>query len=60
MIEINDRTEGLPCLYSPSGENVADGILDVNDIEGSRMSLPANNGTNSTQIATSSNHAQVT
>jgi hypothetical protein len=50
----------LPCLYSPSGENVADGILDVNDIEGSRMSLPANNGTNSTQIATSSNHAQVT
>ena len=43
-----------------SSKSVTDGILQVNDFSGTRMLFTALNDTNATQIASASNHSQIT
>jgi len=40
-------------------ESIAIGILDVNDVEGSRMTVPARDYTHSTSVTTVGNNAQI-
>jgi len=42
------------------GHGVVRGILDVNDLKGSRVLLPVGDGAYTSQVTASSNHAQVT
>lgn len=44
----------------PGGEYVTVGILDMDYVEGTGMSFPVDDGTDTTQVTASSNHAQVT
>jgi len=46
-------------IIQSGSEDVAYGILDMNNIEGPRMTLSANNGTNTPQVTTSGDHTQV-
>lgn len=46
-------------MYLPSSESVSLGILDVHNIERSGVTFSVNNGTDTTQVTTSSDHAQV-
>jgi len=46
-------------IHVPRGESMSLCILHVTDIEGTRMTFTVNNGTNTTQIPSTSNHAQV-
>lgn len=44
----------------PGGKKVAKSILDVNNIEGTRVTLTVDDGSDSPQVTTTSDHAQVT
>lgn len=44
----------------PGGEGVSVGIFDVDDIEGSLMTLPARDDADTTQVTATSDHAHVT
>ena len=46
-------------VVDPSGEGVAVGVLDVDDVERSRVSLPGHDGSHSASVPPSSYHAQV-
>jgi hypothetical protein len=46
-------------IHAPCGESMSLRILYVTDIEGTRMTFTVNNGTNTTQIPSTSNHAQI-
>ena len=46
-------------VVDPGGEGVPTGILDVDDVERSRMSLPGHDGSHSTSVSSASHHAQV-
>ena len=41
------------------GKDVSLGILDVDNVEGAGMSFAVDNGTDTTQISTSGDHAQI-
>lgn len=44
---------------SPGGKGVALRVLDVHDVEASRMSFPRGDDTDSTQVVATGHHAQV-
>ena len=44
----------------PGGKAVSLSVLDVDNVEGSRMPLPVGDGTHTPQVTTTSDHAQVT
>ena len=46
-------------VVDPSGEGVAVGVLNVDDVERSRVSLPGHDGSHSASVPPSSHHAQV-
>lgn len=46
-------------IYLPSGKYVVIGILNMDNVKGSRMPFPVNHCTHTSQIPSSSNHAQV-
>ena len=46
-------------IVDPGCEGVPTGILDVDDVERSRMSLPGHDGSHSTSVSSASHHAQV-
>jgi len=46
-------------VIQPGGERMSGGILDVNDVEGSGMSLTVHDDADSPQVTTSSHHANV-
>merc|ERR1711899_371689 len=46
-------------VVDPSGESVAVGVLDVDDVERSRVSLSRHDGSHSASVPPSSHHAQV-
>jgi hypothetical protein len=46
-------------IVHAGGEGVTLGILNVNNVEGSRMSFPVDDGTNSPQVTTSGDHTQI-
>ena len=43
----------------PGGKSVLVHILDVDDVEGSGMSLPVHDGSDTTGVAASSDHAKI-
>lgn len=43
----------------PSGEGVAQAVLDVNDVEATHVSLSRRDHTNTTQVVAAGHHAQV-
>ena len=46
-------------VVDPGGEGVAIGVLHVDDVEGSWVSLSGHDGSHSTSVPSSSHHAQV-
>jgi len=46
-------------ISQPGGEHVAIAVLDMDNVERSLVSLPGHDGSNSTTISTSSDHAEV-
>jgi len=46
-------------IVEPSGKDMALGVLDVHNVEGSRVLLPGDHGSNTTGVSSSSDHAKV-
>jgi len=46
-------------IVQPGGKGVAEGILDVDNVEGTRVTLPVCHETNTSQVVTSSYHAEI-
>jgi len=46
-------------MIEPGGKGVAEGVLDVDNVKGTRVALPVCHQTNTSQVVTSSYHADI-